>query len=388
MKRGVVLLAALVGLSCGEEPAPLPRPPFSSGKPSDPPVGPKPTPPPNWSATDAGGMSSPSPDGGAAASSSDAGPMTSADAGGSVGDDPAMAVPDAAGGADTAAGNDAGAPRAAPPPSDPFAGVTPDQVRMLSQDHGFAEGVLWLPSLGKLLYADAYAGTGTHVGKRAFFHVTPPSTITPVDLPIPRSIGLALDPQGNIVAASGGKVMRVVGDVAEDAVKSAAGGATLPGTNDLVVLKDGTIFVSTPGQLRRIDPQGVLSTVDVGAANPNGVALSPDGKTLYLGNQQGAVVWAFPLAADGALGAGRMFATTGPTPDGMCLDESGTLLVGTTAGIEAYAPDGKKWGVLAVPALAMGNRITNCAFGGADGKTLYLMARTQAFWVTVPVRGS
>ena len=70
--------------------------------------------------------------------------------------------------------------------------------------------------------------------------------------------------------------------------------------------------------------------------------------------------------------------STGDVPDGMAVDTAGNLFVTSHRGIEAFAPDGEAWGVIPVP-----QPPANCAFGGADGRTLYITARGGLYRVTL-----
>ena len=71
--------------------------------------------------------------------------------------------------------------------------------------------------------------------------------------------------------------------------------------------------------------------------------------------------------------------TTGDGPDGMTVDNDGNLFVATDEGIEVFAPDAARWGVIPVPQGAK----SNCAFGGDDGRTLYITAPPALYRVTL-----
>ncbi len=113
------------------------------------------------------------------------------------------------------------------------------------------------------------------------------------------------------------------------------------------------------------------------------MALSPDETLLYVSNQAADLVWAFDVADDGSLSEARTFVTTGPGPDGMAVDAAGNLFVTTDRGIEVFAPDGTPWGVIPVPP----GWAANCAFGGADGRTLYITAGEGLYRVTLAQPG-
>jgi gluconolactonase len=154
--------------------------------------------------------------------------------------------------------------------------------------------------------------------------------------------------------------------------------------NDIVVRSDGTIYFTDPAfgdaasaaeldfhGIFRIAPGGGLTAERRGAVTelPNGVALSPDERRLYVSDYASALVWVFDVATDGSLSKARTFVHVN-SPDGMAVDVAGNLYVAAANGVAVFAPDGKLWGAILVPRTP-----SNCAFGGADGRTLYITAR-------------
>ncbi|MEO5727749.1 MAG: SMP-30/gluconolactonase/LRE family protein, partial [Byssovorax sp.] len=85
-----------------------------------------------------------------------------------------------------------------------------------------------------------------------------------------------------------------------------------------------------------------------------------------------------PVKADGSVGVASMLAKTSPGPDGMAVDAQGNLFITTSVGVEVYSPAGKLFGAIPVP-----EQPSNCAFGGADRKTLYITARTGLYRVAL-----
>ncbi|MGH3671300.1 MAG: SMP-30/gluconolactonase/LRE family protein, partial [Pseudonocardiaceae bacterium] len=127
----------------------------------------------------------------------------------------------------------------------------------------------------------------------------------------------------------------------------------------------------------RVDPAGTLHLESRDMNRPNGVALSPDGKTLYVDDTVAGLVRRFPVRPDGSLGPPTTFAPV-PGGDGMAMDDAGNLYVATGTGVLVYQPDGTPWGTIPVP-----ERPTNCTFGGSDRKTLYITAQTSLYRVTL-----
>jgi gluconolactonase len=126
----------------------------------------------------------------------------------------------------------------------------------------------------------------------------------------------------------------------------------------------------TQGGLYHVAADGTVSTVAEGNGMfTNGVALSPDGKTLYVTNKQ--VIVAFDVDANGTASNRRDFVTLaneekGFGGDGMAVDNAGRLYVTGDAGIHVIEPSGKEIGVIPVP-----RRSITLAFAGPDKRTLY-----------------
>lgn len=125
-----------------------------------------------------------------------------------------------------------------------------------------------------------------------------------------------------------------------------------------------------------VTPQGTISLVTRSMARPNGIAISPDGRTLYVTDTTQRSVVAFTLDSEGNPGGERIFATNTPGgPDGLRVDPRGNLYV-AAGGITIYAPSGEMKGIIPVPEAP-----ANCTFGGANGEWLYITARTSVYRV-------
>ena len=172
-------------------------------------------------------------------------------------------------------------------------------------------------------------------------------------------------------------------------------GKAFVGPNDVTMdAKNRLYFTDLPGgAVYRIDTDlkltRILNTPDI--QRPNGIAISPDDKTLYLveanGQEGGArMLRAYDLGADGSVSNMRVFHNfyPGRSADGMCMDSQGNLYAAaglhqrrgtsetldTKTGVHVFAPDGKLKKFIAVPE----DTITNCTFAGPDMKTLYITA--------------
>lgn len=153
------------------------------------------------------------------------------------------------------------------------------------------------------------------------------------------------------------------------------------GVNDLIFDRRGNLYFTDQGQTGLHDPTGRLyrlrgdGRLDLLLANvpsPNGVALSPDERVLYLGVTRGNQVWRVPLMGDGSVAkVGAFFTSYGPSgPDGLAVDAAGRIVVANPGLGVAWvlSPRGEPEVVLRSCA---GTSLTNVAFGGADRKTLY-----------------
>ncbi len=227
--------------------------------------------------------------------------------------------------------------------------------------------------------------------------------------------GLAVDAAGDLVACEryNGRLVRVSPEgkrtvIADAWPPSAAGrpGTPLNAPNDLVLRGDGNIYFTdtdwgarpgtphAPTAVYRVSPTGVLSLV-LAMQKPNGIALSPDGGTLYIGSDAQAKVWKLPLDASGAVATGAA-----PTvlidgarvpggfkvPDGICVDDAGNLYVANNSdeikAIEVFDPAGELLGRIPFPSAP-----SNCTFGGADRRTLYVTTLHAVYEVRVSVPG-
>lgn len=171
--------------------------------------------------------------------------------------------------------------------------------------------------------------------------------------------------------------------------------------NDLVVDRQGGVYFTDP-HFRAPEPlpQGVTAVYYRAADGkatrliddlkaPNGVILSPDEKTLYVIPSLQAEMWAYPVEAPGRLGAGKVFCTLKQPEgqmnrggDGLTIDTRGNLYITSGLGLQVYDPAGNLLGIIAFP-----EQPANVTFGGADGKTLFVTARTSLYAVDMEAQG-
>lgn len=315
------------------------------------------------------------------------------------------------GGAGSGGGGQGGAPSASCP-AGPYAasplpaGATPtkipgappsDAFNNMGNDFSVVEGPVWM---GGALYISEIAGNARPPLGR-ILKITAADVVS-VASPDAGTNGLALDLTGNLVGAShkSGSVARLslTGGAPMDLV-SMYMGQRFNSPNDLAFGKDGSLYFSDPDyqapetkpqaatRVYRVAPGSSTATPIVeGRPQPNGVSVSPDGKTLYVAGSDG--VFSHPLMADGTVGMGTRFASgIVNSGDGMGLDCAGNLYVASNAEVIIVSPMGMRVGSIPV---AQG--VTNVAFGGADAKTLYITslgngAARGVFKVTLAIPG-
>lgn len=159
------------------------------------------------------------------------------------------------------------------------------------------------------------------------------------------------------------------------------------GVNDLVFDDAGNLYFTDQGQsglhdpsgrLYRLRPNGQLDLLLANVPSPNGVALSPDERVLYLAVTRGNCVWRVPLLPDGSVAkVGQFFTSYGPSgPDGLAVDAEGRVLVANPGLGYVWVLNGRAEPVQVLRGAA-GSSTTNLAFGGADRRTLYVTDSTH-----------
>jgi gluconolactonase len=258
----------------------------------------------------------------------------------------------------------------------------PAVVEKLQTGLGFIEGPAWSKQ-GYLVFSDI-----------------PANRILRFDGAAPASVyregtnaanGNAFDPQGRLYSCErdGRRVVRQEADGRIAVVADKWQGEQLNSPNDVAVSRTGHVYFSDPASaailgaqkvgfngVYHVTPDGRLSVVSRTMARPNGVAVSPDGRTLYVADTTKRSVVAFSLDADGnASGERTLVANTPGGPDGLRCDRLGNLYV-AASGIAVYTPEGELKGIIPVP-----EQPANCTFGGPDLRWLYITARTSLYRV-------
>lgn len=284
-------------------------------------------------------------------------------------------------------------------------------IEVLAEGFRWSEGPVWDRAEGRVLFSDvpnnvvhAWSEKG---GLAAFLK---PSGYTGPEGGggrEPGANGLAFDARGRLVLCQHGdrRISRLEGGRFVPLVERFEG-KRFNSPNDLVIAGDGAVYFTDPpyGLARTFDdpgreigwngvyrlaPDGRVTVLVRDLKAPNGIGLSPDGRTLYVGQSDGdrPVVMAYDLAKDGAASNGRVFFDTTPlrkngpgVPDGLKVDREGNVFTTGPGGVLVLTPKGEYLGTIVT-----GVPTANCGFG-EDG-TLYLTANDILCRVRTTTRG-
>jgi gluconolactonase len=283
---------------------------------------------------------------------------------------------------------DPGAPDAGPDVAgNPLDGV--GDVELVDDGYQFTEGPQWVAATGTLLFSD--------IPPSRIHQLTPPSTTVGLFRDnTNRSNGLGLMPDGRLIAAEGG-LRRITVTETSGTITSIADdyqGQRFNTPNDVIALADGTVYFTDPGYdtddgvgfhgVYRVPPGGdaIAEWEGTRQQRPNGIALSPDQRFLYVADTQDGVVRRWAVGAGGALSGEQEISDDVAGADGMAVDEDGNLFVTVLDGVRVLKPTGETWGTITTD-----EQPTNCAFGDADLRTLYITARTSVFKVRLAGAG-
>lgn len=203
--------------------------------------------------------------------------------------------------------------------------------------------------------------------------------------------GLAFGPDGRLFAATREGVM------AYDAEGKATVFAPNIQGNDLVVLHDGSMYVTQPGGgagprlVVHLDRDGKRQTVDEGLKYPNGVTVSPDQTLLYVADFASRWIYSYQIAADGSLMAKQRYdrlhvpdTADDSGADGIRTDRDGRLYVATRMGIQVCDQAGRVNCIIPTP----NGRVANLGFGGEDFRTLFATCGDKVYKRKVKPRGA
>ncbi len=269
------------------------------------------------------------------------------------------------------------------------------KVEKLAGDFKFTEGPTWVGGAdGFLVFSDIPANE--------LKKWTAKDGVSTFRTPSANTNGNTTDLDGRLVSAehSGRRISVTEKDGSVKALVEKADGKKFNSPNDVVVKSDGTVWFTDPpygtpkGEAKeqagnytfRFDPKsGAVAIVSKDQDMPNGLAFSPDETKLYIADSgRPRKIRVYDVKADGTLGEGKDFASIDKGgPDGIRVDHDGRVWSSSGDGVQVFDTAGKLIGRIVCPESG-----ANLAFGGADGKTLFITARTGLYAVKTKVTGA
>jgi len=292
--------------------------------------------------------------------------------------------------------------------------IVPANAKLFKVAEGFqfTEGPVWDRQRAALLFSDPNHNTiyryTEQDGLSVFREKSGYDGADIAEYSQPGSNGLTLDRQGRLTINEHGRhrVSRLEPDGTLTVLADSYQGKRLNSPNDLVYKSDGALYFTDPpfglpgffADPRKELPysgvfrwkSGRLQLLTAELKGPNGIVFSPDEHFLYVSNwdPQAKTVTRYPVRTDGTLGHGEIFIDlTRQIPgeealDGMKADIRGNLYLSAPGGVWIFNPEGKHLGTITAP-----KAVHNFAWGGDDGRTLYLCARSSLYRIDLLVRG-
>ena len=293
--------------------------------------------------------------------------------------------------------------------------VPPDtKIEKIADDLMWSEGPLWDAQRKTLLFSDIPRNVvmqwNADKGVSRFLENSGYTGAAPFTGKEPGSNGLTFDLQGRLTLCQHGdrRVSRREADGTMVPLATSFEGKRLNSPNDLVYDKRGALYFTDPPYglpgtftdpgkelpfqgVYRVAPNGKIQLLTKELEAPNGLAFSPDYKTLYVANSQAdPAIWkAYPVQPDGSLGKGRVFADATKyfqegkgVPDGFKVDQQGNVwATGPGGGVFVFAPDGTLLG-----RILTGVPTANVAWG-EDGSTLFVTANHRVLRLRTRTQG-
>lgn len=288
-------------------------------------------------------------------------------------------------------------------------------IEIIASGLAHTEGPLWVPDSTMLLFSDTPTRTiyrwSEKAGRSKFLEGSGFTGRLPYGKE-PGTNGLALDGQGNLLLAEHGDRRVAVLPLARPGGKrtltDAFEGHRYNSPNDVVTHPNGSLYFTDPpyglpqqaqSPLReqpgcyvyRRSASGTISREITDLTLPNGLALSADGRQLFVAQSDSLrpVIMVYPVRGAGKLGPGKVFFNMQPlarrpkeVPDGLKLDRAGNVWASGHGGLIVISPQGQHLGTIDV-----GEVISNCAWGD-DGRTLYFTAGPLVCRVKTLVQGT
>jgi gluconolactonase len=288
------------------------------------------------------------------------------------------------------------------------------KLEKIADGYSWVEGPVWNRAERFLLFSDIPANSvfRWQSGKGATLFMKPSGYTgkAPFEGREPGSNGLAFDSEGRLVLCEHGdrRVARVEKDGAKKTLADRFEGKRLNSPNDLAFKSNGDLYFTDPPfglpkafedprrelpfcGVYRLTSDGKLTLLTKDIKAPNGIAFSPDEKTLYVTDvDQARPAWmAFDVLEDGTIANGRVFFdATGfarirrGAPDGLKVDNQGNLFASGPGGLYVFAADGTHLGFIET-----GVATSNCAWGD-DGSSLYICAGRAIYRIRTSTKGA
>jgi gluconolactonase len=263
------------------------------------------------------------------------------------------------------------------------------RIERIAAGHKFTEGPVWSRE-GFLLFSD--------VPQDLILQWTPGKGVSRFRESSNGANGNTFDAQGRLYSCESRtrRVVRMDRKGQLEVLAERFEGKRLNAPNDIVVRRDGHVYFTDPAfgaqqDTRELDffgvyhitPRGEIEAIARWKTRPNGVALSPDGRILYVTNSDERNVYAFDLDRQGRAANPRVVVSgIDGVPDGMAVDEKGNLYV-TARALFVYTPQGKLLATIEMPETP-----SNCAFGDPDFGALYVTARSSVYRIRLDVKGA
>jgi len=283
-------------------------------------------------------------------------------------------------------------------------------IEKLAGGFTFIEGPIWRPQLQGLWFSDVVGNVVRQwTPSGAVSVILQPGGYDGNSLPaggFNGPNGMTADKDGAVLLCQHGnrRIVRIDADRKVTTLVDKFEGKKLNSPNDLVYRSDGSLYFTDPpyglpnqdeDATKEIKFNGVfrlsngkLEAVIKDLSRPNGIALSPDEKTLYVANSdEKRKIWMrYDVAANGSVSNGKVFADVTAekeygVPDGMKVDQQGNVYGSGPGGIWVFSADGKHLGTIKPPETP-----ANCGWGD-DGRSLYITARTGLYRIKLAVAG-
>lgn len=268
------------------------------------------------------------------------------------------------------------------------------KVEKLAGGFQFTEGPVWVPQDGGyLVFSDIPANELKRWDAK--------NGITIHRRPSNHANGNTLDQEGRLITCehSGRRLSIWEKDGTINPLVEKSDGKRFNSPNDVVVTSDGTFWFTDPDYglggkpreqagnfvYRYVPSTGVAAPMVKDFDKPNGICVSPDGKKLYVADSgKPHHIRVFDITPNEPLANGKVFCTIDSgVPDGIRCDREGRIWSSAGDGVHIFAPDGSLIGKILTPESA-----ANLAFGGANGKTLYITARASLYAIETSVTGA